>query len=188
MPDPRACKFHVDRPVIEEDWTMTFSSQEDGLGSPLVDELFAVPGVVQIRVMGTEITVWKDCPDPWNELASRLVPSIRAGLASDEAPVSAAALEVVRNAPVDEIAPTVERLLEDHINPALASHGGFARLVRVDERDVFLEMGGGCQGCAASQATLRHGIESAIRQVAPQVRNVVDVTDHAAGDNPYYAS
>jgi Fe/S biogenesis protein NfuA len=64
-------------------------------------------------------------------------------------------------------------------------HGGFVKLVKVEDRDVFLEMGGGCQGCAASQATLRQGIEAAIRDVAPQVRNVVDVTDHAAGTNPY---
>ena len=81
----------------------------------------------------------------------------------------------------------VERLFESHINPALASHGGFARLVKVEDRDVYIEMGGGCQGCASSQATLRHGIETAIRQVAPQVREVIDVTDHGAGENPYYA-
>ena len=59
--------------------------------------------------------------------------------------------------------------------------------MKVEERDVFLEMGGGCQGCAASQATLRHGIESAIRRVVPQVREVIDVTDHESGENPYYA-
>ena len=188
MADPKACTFHLDPPAAEEGWTLTFGSAEDSRGSPIVDALFAVPGVAQVRISGSQIAVWKDCPDPWPEYASLVVSAIRAGFTGDGPPVSEEALDEVRNAPPEDIGPTVERLFEDHINPALASHGGFARLVRVDERDVFLEMGGGCQGCAASQATLRHGIESAIRQVAPQVRNVVDVTDHAAGDNPYYSS
>ena len=66
-------------------------------------------------------------------------------------------------------------------------YGGFVRLDRVEDRDVFLEMGGGCQGCSASRVTLREGIEQAIRQACPQVREVVDITDHDAGENPYYS-
>ena len=95
-------------------------------------------------------------------------------------------LDDLQNAPTDDIEPAVAELFEEQINPALASHGGFVRLVKVEGRDVHVEMGGGCQGCASSKATLRYGVESAIRRVAPQVRQIVDVTDHAAGANPYY--
>ena len=72
------------------------------------------------------------------------------------------------------------------INPSLASHGGYADLVGVEDTTVFLSMGGGCQGCAMSAATLREGIQVAIKEAIPEVTEIVDATDHAAGDNPFY--
>ena len=86
-----------------------------------------------------------------------------------------------------DIAEKVQQLLEGSINPALASHGGYAELVGVDEEDrVYVTMGGGCQGCAASAATLRDGIRRSIQDAIPEVADVIDATDHAAGENPFY--
>ena len=85
------------------------------------------------------------------------------------------------------IAEKVQQLLDVSINPALASHGGYASLVSVQDDDtVVVTMGGGCQGCAMSQATLSDGIKLAIMEAIPEVTEVVDVTDHEAGENPYY--
>jgi Fe/S biogenesis protein NfuA len=90
------------------------------------------------------------------------------------------------------VAEKVEQLLAGSINPALAAHGGFATLVGVEDDDeegtsrVFLTMGGGCQGCAMSAMTLREGIDRAIREAIPEVVEVIDVTEHAAGENPFY--
>lgn len=81
----------------------------------------------------------------------------------------------------------VKQLLDAHVNPALASHGGFAELVKVEDTRVFISMGGGCQGCAVSAMTLRDGIEKAILERIPEVTEVVDTTDHGAGENPFYA-
>lgn len=81
----------------------------------------------------------------------------------------------------------VRTLLDAHVNPALASHGGFTELVKVDDTRVFISMGGGCQGCAISAMTLRDGIEKAIKERIPEVTEVVDTTDHDAGENPFYA-
>ena len=80
----------------------------------------------------------------------------------------------------------VQHIIETQVNPSIASHGGFATLISIDGDTVFLTMGGGCQGCAMSKATLRQGIEVAIKQNVPEVTHVVDVTDHATGENPYY--
>jgi Fe/S biogenesis protein NfuA len=80
----------------------------------------------------------------------------------------------------------VTQLLEQRINPALASHGGFAVLERVEDDKVFVTMGGGCQGCAVSAMTLRDGIASSIKTSIPEVAEVIDVTDHDAGENPFY--
>ena len=86
------------------------------------------------------------------------------------------------------IAEKVQQLLDVSINPALASHGGYASLVSVQDDDtVVVTMGGGCQGCAMSQATLSDGIKLAIIEAIPEVTEVVDVTDHTAGENPYYS-
>jgi Fe/S biogenesis protein NfuA len=85
------------------------------------------------------------------------------------------------------IAEQVEQLLEQAINPGLASHGGFASLVGVDDDNkVYVKMGGGCQGCSASALTLAEGIKRQIKDTIPDVVDVVDATDHAAGENPFY--
>lgn len=87
-----------------------------------------------------------------------------------------------------ELPDKVTQLLEQAVNPALATHGGVATLVGVDDdNNVFVHMGGGCQGCAASAATLREGIRRSIKEAIPEVNDVIDATDHSAGENPYYS-
>ena len=82
----------------------------------------------------------------------------------------------------------VQQLLDARINPALASHGGYASLVEVrDNNAVVVTMGGGCQGCAMSAATLSEGIRRAITDALPEVTEVIDATDHTAGENPYFS-
>jgi Fe/S biogenesis protein NfuA len=84
------------------------------------------------------------------------------------------------------VAEQVEQLLTEHINPALASHGGFAELKGVEGDKVYVTMGGGCQGCAVSAMTLRDGIARSITEAIPEVTEVIDTTDHEAGENPFY--
>jgi Fe/S biogenesis protein NfuA len=81
----------------------------------------------------------------------------------------------------------VHQVLEQQINPAIAAHGGVVHLVAVEEGVAFVRMGGGCAGCGMATVTLDQGIEQAIRQAVPEITGIVDVTDHAAGENPYYA-
>ena len=81
----------------------------------------------------------------------------------------------------------IQKTIEDMINPAVASHGGRVDLVDFVNQDVYIRLSGGCQGCASSSATLRNGIERLLREEYPDIRNIVDVTDHASGENPYYS-
>jgi Fe/S biogenesis protein NfuA len=85
-----------------------------------------------------------------------------------------------------DTADKIRQLLDQQVNPALASHGGYANLIGVDGEKAIVEMGGGCQGCAVSAMTLRDGIERAIKDNVPEITEVVDATDHEAGENPYY--
>ena len=78
------------------------------------------------------------------------------------------------------------QVLEQQINPSIASHGGRADLVAVEIDIAYLRLSGGCQGCGMASVTLSQGIEGALRAAVPEIIQVVDVTDHASGSNPYY--
>jgi Fe/S biogenesis protein NfuA len=85
-----------------------------------------------------------------------------------------------------DVATRVAQVIDRRINPAIAQHGGRAMLERVENGVAYVRLGGGCQGCGMATVTLDQGIESAILESVPEIRQVVDVTDHAAGENPYY--
>lgn len=86
----------------------------------------------------------------------------------------------------DPLAIAIQRLIDDEINPALASHGGFVHLLELREGVAHVELGGGCQGCGMAHVTLKRGIEARIREALPEVKEVVDATDHTGGANPYF--
>jgi Fe/S biogenesis protein NfuA len=87
-----------------------------------------------------------------------------------------------------DVAQRVLQILDQQINPQIAMHGGQAQLVAVEDSTAYLRLGGGCQGCGMANVTLKQGIEVAIKQAVPEITDVVDVTDHASGTNPYFES
>lgn len=86
----------------------------------------------------------------------------------------------------DPLAARVQAVLDRQINPSVAAHGGFVDLLDVRDGAAYVQLGGGCQGCAQVDVTLRQGIEVAIKAAVPEITQVIDSTDHAAGTNPYY--
>jgi Fe/S biogenesis protein NfuA len=86
----------------------------------------------------------------------------------------------------DPLAQRVVAVLDEQVNPSIAAHGGHAELVGVESRSVYLRLSGGCQGCGMARATLSQGIEVILREAVPELADIVDVTDHAQGSNPYY--
>ena len=80
----------------------------------------------------------------------------------------------------------IEKVLDEQIRPALQSHGGDIEVVDFDNNKLFVKMSGGCQGCSSSKATLKDGIERLLVTKFPDfIEEVVDLTDHTAGDNPF---
>ncbi|MEX1272255.1 MAG: NifU family protein, partial [Acidimicrobiia bacterium] len=84
------------------------------------------------------------------------------------------------------LADQIQQVLTEQVNPAIAGHGGQAELMSVDGSVAYMRLGGGCQGCGMASVTLKQGIERILKEAIPEVTEVVDVTDHASGDNPYY--
>jgi Fe/S biogenesis protein NfuA len=85
-----------------------------------------------------------------------------------------------------EVPQRVQQVIDQQINPAIAAHGGSAELVAVEESTAYVRLGGGCVGCGMAPVTLGQGIEVAILEAVPEVNQVIDVTDHASGENPYF--
>ncbi|MDF1563594.1 MAG: NifU family protein [Deltaproteobacteria bacterium] len=86
----------------------------------------------------------------------------------------------------DPVSQSLQKLLDAEINPSLAGHGGFVEILRVEDGIAYVSMGGGCQGCGQASATLTEGVERHVVERIPEITRLVDVTDHAAGENPYF--
>lgn len=187
-PDPNSCRFIVSQEVFPDDWTFQFKSPEDAPGSTLIAAIFGVEGVVDVKILKDTFTITKNSPDAWPKVAAKLIPILKKQISAGEGVLDETKRESLKNAPLDtNVHEVIEQILAQKINPALASHGGWVKLTRIEGQDVFVEMGGGCQGCASSRATMKFGIERAIKEAVPSVRNVIDSTDHDAGTDPYYS-
>ena len=81
----------------------------------------------------------------------------------------------------------IQSLLDEKVNPSVASHGGRIDLVDYVNRRVYIRMSGGCQGCSSSMMTLKEGVQKAIIEAFPKVKEIIDTTDHTSGSNPYYS-
>lgn len=182
--DFESCTFTADRPVFP-DGSYYFSSQESAKGSPLAEEIFTIPEVTGVLVAGNVVTVKKGDYNDWVPIARKVGSMVRSHLASGQ-PWLAPDLKD-RLPDEGEIRQKLKILLDTEINPAVASHGGFVDLVDVKGNTVYIQMGGGCQGCGMADVTLKHGIEAMIREQIPEVGEILDTTDHAGGRNPFYA-
>lgn len=183
--DRASCKFTVDRPIFKEG-SIRFRDAAQAAPSPLAQRLFAVEGVQSVLIQGQEIIVSKKAPVDWRVTGPLIGAAIRAHLASGVAAVNPDSL---KNLPAEDLLrQKVQHIIDDQINPAVASHGGYITLVDVQGTNLLIRMGGGCQGCGMANATLRDGIEEALRAQVPELGEIIDVTDHTSGETPYYAS
>jgi Fe/S biogenesis protein NfuA len=84
------------------------------------------------------------------------------------------------------VAEKVQQIIDEKINPSVASHGGHVSLIDVKDNVAYVQFGGGCQGCGMVDVTLKQGVEVLIKESVPEIREILDATDHAGGENPYY--
>ena len=181
--NPATCKFTVDRPVYAGS-SAYFEKREAAKLSALASRIFEIPEVETILIADNQVTVTKTGFEPWPVIGKQIGAKIREHIHSGEPAVSQ---EFERELPSEpEIKKKVQDLLDREINPALGMHGGWVELIDVRKNSVYLRLGGGCQGCGAADVTLRQGIERSIRETIPEIGEILDTTDHAAGRNPYY--
>ncbi|MDH4038125.1 MAG: NifU family protein [Candidatus Krumholzibacteria bacterium] len=181
---PEQCTFRASEPLYP-DASAFFGEREHSRGSALVDRLFDIEGVNEILVNNDVVRLSLVGDADWDTRIPEVGMAIRDVLASG-APLIAEEVRAGQLAP-EELRRRVQQVLDTMINPAVASHGGVVSLLDVNNNTVFLEFGGGCQGCGMVSVTLKYGVERAIRDEVPEVGEILDTTDHASGRNPYYA-
>lgn len=86
----------------------------------------------------------------------------------------------------DPLHQKVQKVIDEKVLPVVGAHGGWVELDRIEGATAFVSLGGGCQGCSSAGFTLSAGIEQAICHEVEEIDKVVDVTDHASGDQPFY--
>ena len=180
---PESCRFTLDRPVYPGG-SAFFPSPEAAKGSPLAERLFAIEGVLSVRIAGDSVTVTKDGWEEWRPVASKIGEALRAHVRTGEPAVSPG----FRSATLSdvELKNRIQAIFDAEINPAVAGHGGTVELLDVKDSKVYVRMGGGCQGCGMADVTLRQGIEASLRERFPQLDEILDTTDHASGANPFF--
>ncbi|MCC5992556.1 MAG: NifU family protein [Rhodobacteraceae bacterium] len=173
--------FVLDQPIIEGGKVMLRAGDD----TPLSKALFGVAGVTDATVAQATIWIRKAPTTDWVTLKPEIATAIRTALDTADAPLGGQADP--RDDPDAALLRAVEDLLDRQVNPSVAAHGGHIAVEKVADSRVYLRMSGGCQGCAASSATLREGVERMLRAALPEITEIVDVTDHAAGTTPFYA-
>jgi Fe-S cluster biogenesis protein NfuA len=182
MVSPEQCTFKVTEPLYPEH-SAHFSNKEQSQGSPLIDKLFDIGNVNDVLVSNDKLTINLKA-GTWEDTVPNVGAVIHEILTSESAAISEAVTSSLL--PPEEVKSQVQKILDDLVNPAVASHGGFVNLVDVSENNVVLEFGGGCHGCGMANVTLKYGVERTIREHVPGVGQIMDTTDHATGASPYY--
>ena len=178
----QVCKFIVDRPIIKMGDVAYFRKGKEGK-SRLPKKLFELGYITKVGIEGDTVVLTSDMKDiSWPERGKEIGKVIRDFLALDVPPI---VLEAVEEQD-DEVFKEVDDLIENLVNPSVSMHGGVVKLIRVMDGKAYVTMGGGCQGCSAASVTLKRGVETMIVAKVDEIMEVVDITNHDAGANPYY--
>ena len=186
LADPDTCKFTVSR-TVHPGGPFLFETRERAGGSPMAERLFALDGVAHVLVADNVVTVGKQSDSSWNGMRAAIGAAIRAQLLSGIPAILETSYTPGAFGRSDaDLRIVVQELLDREVNRSIADHGGKISIVDLHDGVLSIAMSGGCQGCASSKVTLSQGFEVMLRRVAPEIVDIVDTTDHAAGTKPYY--
>ncbi len=176
-PNPSTLKYVVDRRLVSSGAVNITSKQAAEEKSPLAVKLMGIKGVVAVMVGSNFVTVTKGDEGEWDELNDAVMATLDehlgAGLPAVNEEVLAAARASAGTS--GSVETRIQDILDAEIRPAVAQDGGDITLDRFEEGIVYLHMKGACAGCPSSTATLKMGIESRLRELVPEVTEVVSV-------------
>ncbi|MCH8842953.1 MAG: NifU family protein [SAR324 cluster bacterium] len=196
--EPNAVKLQLSRMILPLGEKRSYASPESALESPLAQSLFELEGVTSVELESVMVQAFMAEDADWDTLMESVPAVIKrhcdSGLAAVEGvdplkkdKFSFGFRELGDNERTpEEQMKIVQELLDTEINPAVAAHGGYFDLIAVEDNNVYVQLGGGCQGCGMADVTLRQGVEQRMKEVLPEMVALIDTTDHRSGENPYY--
>ena len=195
--EPNAVKLKISRMLLPLGEARVYESPDQTADAPLATALFAVDGVIHVELESALITIHMKEDADWDAIIEKLPPAINAHVSTGTPAVVGALPEKplkkysfgfreASSRPKEEQMQIVQDLLDKEINPAVAAHGGHFTLIDVKDDNVYVKLGGGCQGCGMADVTLRQGVEQRMKEALPEMIALIDTTDHASGNNPYY--
>lgn len=182
--NPKLCRFISDRTLYIG--TRTVNGKLEAKGLPLAEKLLNTTGVEKLQLIGHLLVVTRTLEREWNDLGPEIESILTSYLISGQAltpdDVQDQMMLIGRNTKEK-----VQYLLDTQINPGVAEHGGSVQVIDVKDGGVYVRLHGGCQGCGAADFTLKQGIETIVKRAIPEIKQIIDLTNHRAGLNPYYS-
>ena len=181
--DAAVCRFTSARTLYVG--TRTIRNAREAKRLPLAEKLIRLSGVEEFQLIGHLLVVTKTADREWTDLGTEIESILTSYLISGQAltPEDVQEKMMLIGRSTRE---KIQYLVDTQINPGVAEHGGSVEVVDVRDGGLYLRLRGGCQGCGAADFTLKQGIEAIVKRAVPEIHQIVDLTNHGAGINPYY--
>lgn len=172
-PNPSTLKFVIDKTIVDE--PLDVATIEDAKEkSPLAVELFAITDVSGVYLGKNFVTVAKNGGNQWAEYEDTIITCIKDFLSENKNAVKKGYTGAV-STEYTEVEKKIIKVIEEEIRPAVAMDGGDIIFKAYEDGIVYLQMLGACAGCPSSTATLKMGVEMRLKEVVPEIEEVVQV-------------
>ncbi len=174
-PNPNTLKYSVNRKLIEKGAANFLKKQDAEARSPLAYKLLNVAGIGGVMIGKDFVTITKTEEGDWDHVHKTASEMLEKHLTDGEPVLVGELLESLSSQNATEIEKKIQVVLDEHIRPAVARDGGDVSLERFADGVAYLSMQGACSGCPSSAMTLKMGIETKLREIVPEVIEVVAV-------------
>lgn len=193
MSDGQVIRFEFDQDIFKVN-SLTLSADPGLEKCPFASDLFKQIPIKRFHVDGK--LLWLELEDlevkNWQSWAKKFGSQVRMWQSTGQVFFSENMRNISSPSQTDqpqnnsELVTQIKEVLDREISPGLAGHGGSVSVERYESGILYLKFQGGCQGCAQIDVTLKQGIEQHLKKKFPELREIVDVTDHNSGSNPYF--
>jgi len=176
-PNPASLKFVVNIFLLESG-SVEYLNKEQATNCPLALQLFDFSGVASVFITSNFVTITKKTDIDWFDITSILREFIKSFLESGEKVFTGekgqkADPSIERTTTASAIETKIVETLEEYVKPAVEQDGGAIHFKSFDNGVVTLILKGSCSGCPSSVLTLKSGIENLLKQLIPEVHEVV---------------
>lgn len=174
-PNPDTLKYSVLGKILVERGVYSFNDVESAFEkSPLAERILELGGIAQVMVARNYVTVTRQSNVDWDDLHSKVMPTVEAFVAGEELAYVGELAEILSPESLTEDGKKIAAVLEE-IRPFVAKDGGDIQFQKYEDGIVYLTLHGSCQGCPSSILTLKEGVEKKLKEILPEIKEVVSV-------------